>query len=457
MRTFGPISLLTFLKDFPYLAVGPWTLQKPVTLLSVLARTDVEAMRKFLEVAPREVIEGLLPVLLHSVDRRTVAEGMSTVINASHCHKSLLTVLKEVDFEAVAEILKHIPPQNLRLALAIPAQALAAIVRTLDPARRLDIMVEVLTEPESVLEDGLVPLLQITRHPDWVAMVANHVDMDLLLCFVRAVRGRQLATFIDASWPEDFHEDGAVTTLMAMVQDDPEFVAQKLVPLFKNGDAVAMAMLVHAVEPRQLLDVLRRVEVEGVLCLLANTNEELVIRIMRGPLDHCMSEIAGVMATEMQKHPHLAAAIAWNSDQLVKMINNTKEAKRRIRDKMKVLKGKAIREAAAQDLLSLGDLSRGVPSRVEKKHEKDVRGVFSETDDIGRRNSWRRVIEQRRATADGRYGGDSVRQVLSGDGRRPGGGESVRKIFSGRSELSGTSDGGSVRAWLSGRSGPSDR
>lgn len=364
-QTFGPISLLSFMKDHLQLAVGPWTFQKPATLLLILSRSEVHATRKFLKTAPPELVRELLPVLLHSVDRGTATEAMSTVINHVDGHTSMVSVLQKVHVGVAAEVMQEVPAEHLVITLSIPASALVAVVNTLRPERTADIVVEVLTEPTEVLLGGLVPLLSITQYPERAAMVANHVDLELLLCFLRAVPGKQLALFVDASAKEDFEEKGNITKLLRMVEDDPDFVLDKLVPLFARGDAPKMAMLLHSIEPCQLLKVLRRVEVEGVLCLLTNTHEELVIRIFKGPLQKAMSEIAGILARSMMKHPHMATTISLSSGQMVKVINTTNKAKQRLKGKIRsqVSKGKISRGAAPTNSFTFGDFTRGVFSR----------------------------------------------------------------------------------------------
>jgi len=362
----------------PFLVKQPWVYRKPFTMLCVLHRTEAKAMEHFLAHTPQELVEGLMPELLYSIDRQTIVEGLPPIINMVSCHNALISVLKNVDFKVVAEVIRVVPAQHILVAMRSPPRALEAVIAAVDPKLLEDIIVEMLTESPRVLEDSFVPLLTHTRHLARVAMLANHVKIELLLCVLRGVSGKQLAAFVDAMADEDFSNVGSVTRLMRLVESDFDFVVSKLVPLFARGEAEKMAHLVHHTEPRHLLEVLRHVEVEGVLCLLANTNETLVIQILRLPLEQSISsisEIAGTLATAMQRHPSLAATISHQSDQLVRTMKSCKDAKERLRNGIRtsVDRGKLSRGATSEAAYSFGDLTRGVVSKHLRPWRRSLR------------------------------------------------------------------------------------
>jgi len=371
LHTFGPFSLAQLLKDHPFLATQSWAYIKPVTLLSVLYHTDVKAMQSFMAEAPQALVKGLMPEVLYNVDRKTVSVRLPPIINMVSGHDAMIAVLQRVEFDVAAELLRSVPAEHILVALTIPARKLVAVLDALDPRQRKNIFVEVLTETPKVLERSFVPLLTTTQHPKRVAALANRVHIELLCCVLRGVPGLQLAAFIEATTDEDYGDHGHVTKLMKMVGDDYDLIVDKLVPLLARGDAVKMGELIHKVEPRQLLDVLRGVEVEGVLCLLENTHQALVIQTFRLPLEQSLAEIAGALGTAMQKHPFLAATIAHQSEQLVKHARSAKYAKRRLHEGLQtnLHRGKLSRGGSQADAYSFGDFTRGVVRKVsERRH-----------------------------------------------------------------------------------------
>merc|ERR1719203_445855 len=89
----------------------------------------------------------------------------------------------------------------------------------------------------------------------------------------------------------------------------------KAVPLLQVSDPATVAQLVQKVSAKQLLDILRRVEVSGVQRLLENTNIELVIRIFNGPLEAAVGTVAGGLA-EALRNPDVANTVKQLTDRL---------------------------------------------------------------------------------------------------------------------------------------------
>ena len=69
------------------------------------------------------------------------------------------------------------------------------------------------------------------------------------------------------------------------------------------------------VKADQLLEVLRRVEVEGVARILEHTNMDLVLRVFNGPLEAAVGTFASSLA-EAMRHPTAASTVKQMTDRL---------------------------------------------------------------------------------------------------------------------------------------------
>ena len=77
-----------------------------------------------------------------------------------------------------------------------------------------------------------------------------------------------------------------------------------------------MVNLIRGIRAENLLEVLRWVEVDGVLLLLRNTNDEFVIRLFNGPLDFAVASVAGGLVQAMQRNLVDASTVRLLTDTL---------------------------------------------------------------------------------------------------------------------------------------------
>mmetsp|Transcript_96855 Transcript_96855/g.250492 ORF Transcript_96855/g.250492 Transcript_96855/m.250492 type:complete len:292 (-) Transcript_96855:577-1452(-) len=82
------------------------------------------------------------------------------------------------------------------------------------------------------------------------------------------------------------------------------------------SEPTIVAQLVQGVKAKQLLDILRRVEVDRIGVLLQNTNIDLVVRLFNGPLEAAVGGVAGHLAGAMMLDPRAAKGVKQLTDAL---------------------------------------------------------------------------------------------------------------------------------------------
>lgn len=308
-----------------------WSVKKPATTLTLLSHLHVEPTYRFLETAPQADVEALLPVLFSTLERQHLCTVLSKLINSTHCHESLVALMREIQPQSIAEVLMQVPIENLIAVLHAPAKPLSDLVKAISPGGVLaPIVLQFLQRPLYVIEDTIVPMVANTKHTERIAKLFANVNPEVLMWLLGDIPGEQVAKFIDAGFCEDYEPQGHAMLMMEQIVGKEELVLSKLVPVLVRGDVVKLAGLLHEIKPHHLVNVLTVIEVDAFLCMVDNTHPEMSIRMFRVPLDSTMDQVAIRMATTMHQHPKLAEAVAVTSGGSAKVLDTTKRAKRRM-------------------------------------------------------------------------------------------------------------------------------
>lgn len=291
--TFGWCSVFSLVAEYPALIDGNSVLHFG-TVVAMMQRTQVAPFRQLLKRVPVAVFQRALTTYLQEVDRKRLVELFPALCNDAGLVESLAVVQINIEPAYMVEVIKHARPSAVKALLRIAPEILAKLTESLDP-QRFQLLVPMTQEGDHLINDTLVPFITSVEHLERVAAVANTVDPGTLIAILRGVSPERLAAVIDGLGPANFEPGGTAITVLRM-SADPEFVSDKLVPLFERAPVQRLLPVVDGVRPKALMDVLQRVEVEGLLRLIENTDPAITVRLLNGPLEPAVSAMSGRVA-----------------------------------------------------------------------------------------------------------------------------------------------------------------
>jgi hypothetical protein len=315
----------------------------------------VGTVRRFLEFLPAEKVSDVLAHFVSDVPRRRINTVVLPLLNSPKARDPLCEALRFLNPATLIELVNVVELEKINIFMRVPAQKLGRLIENIEPGRASALLMPLLKEPMALLEGTLLPVIIRARHPEHLAVIANHVDISVLLPFVRGVEEMQIVSLLDSLCEEDFRPEGTVIRLLNLLSDDIDFLEKHLVPLVQRGDAQKIAVLLQGMRAEQFTGVLRAVSSEKLLLLLQNLNCSLVVRLCNGPLEELVPVLAGYAGTAMKKSNAIAAVSGHVGDQV--------EAGFAGVDSL-VVRGKLLRGVQRDDRSKVGDFSRGLVSKL---------------------------------------------------------------------------------------------
>lgn len=357
-------------------------------VVTLLCNADAGALRQFNNDVPERTLREILPRILQEFDSARLKASLVPLLNAADLQGTLMELLEVMDTSCIIQLLGNVPAHKLAIVLRAPRGNLADLIAAVDAERIPVVLIPVLQEPEDLLAGTLVPLLEQVRNPGRIAAVANLVETDVLLWFLRGVPADRLAPLIDALSPEDFQAGGTAIALLQQLADARGLVRDKVVPLITRGEPTLIAQIIQGTSANNLLEVLRRVEVDGVLLFLENTNIEFVIRVFNGPLDTAVAAtVAGSFADSL-RNPLVASSLKQLTDGLNDTFQAADQAQQTAVDYAMqnvqrpvldyVRRGKEQRGASGDEAYEFGDFTRGIVQTLSDKFAQDTQ-AFADT------------------------------------------------------------------------------
>eukprot|EP00928_Gymnodinium_smaydae_P040968 TRINITY_DN27748_c0_g1_i2.p1 TRINITY_DN27748_c0_g1~~TRINITY_DN27748_c0_g1_i2.p1 ORF type:complete len:336 (-),score=27.21 TRINITY_DN27748_c0_g1_i2:32-1039(-) len=107
----------------------------------------------------------------------------------------------------------------------------------------------------------------------------------------------------------DVSRDGNLVQLLACVATDLDMLESKVIPFIQRASPDQFLPILRGVKARQLLEVLRSLSVDDLILLLTNTDPELVVRLLNGPLEGVTPIAANGLAAVM-RDPRAAQTVS---------------------------------------------------------------------------------------------------------------------------------------------------
>ncbi|CAK9006998.1 unnamed protein product [Durusdinium trenchii] len=319
--TFGICSLLCILKDYPHLAVV--SSQRPTAALRLMKHLKVNALRRFLTVAPMAPVKSAWSSLLFGLSSECLCRALPSLLNEVEVHLTLAAVMNLLEPGNLLQMLSRVPPTHLLSVCRASPDTMVELLSHVAPNKVRETILFLLLEPQEVIDHGLLPLLLRVRHPKRLALIINAVEKEVLLHLLRHVPGEQLATLVNVfEDDEGFEPDGPVVQLLQEASRDYKLLQEKVTPLIRLMEANKTASVVSGVQPSKLLDVLRQVDCNSVLTLMANANENFVVNILAGPLDGIAAKTAPGVAEVMNEFNALLSVVVDSADQAYELVKS---------------------------------------------------------------------------------------------------------------------------------------
>jgi len=293
----------------PHLA-GLKNLLHPFGLVALLHSCEVGVMHSFCDTCPAETLNIALPELLRHCSTKQLATVLAPLLNDASLHQSLVLILQRVDARRIARIINNVLPEKLDIVLRCPANAVVALVNTVEDGR-IPSMLQLVNYAPS----ALFALLTHAIDCDKAASVVNHVDAEVILGLLGRVSSFRIARVLEAFPPADFGSGGRFIQFLKHLEGERKLTQDKVAPFLQLIDPEVVARLVQGVDGVQLLEVLRSVGAEGVARILENTNIDLIISMWNGPLELAVSLGAGPLSA-LQKDARAAKAIKAVTDKV---------------------------------------------------------------------------------------------------------------------------------------------
>mmetsp|Transcript_82281 Transcript_82281/g.233304 ORF Transcript_82281/g.233304 Transcript_82281/m.233304 type:complete len:437 (+) Transcript_82281:68-1378(+) len=313
---FGPLSALALVCRHPHLLTLS-ALRHPVKLCDLMVRSKASAVRQLCDALPPDVLSRVLDRLLEDVRRSRLVNVLVPVINGgSRESAALRAVARDMDPQCMGEIVDRVPAKNILVFLRAPAEKLVGLLRAVESDNHR-FLISVMLLPPELLEETVVPFLEHLSSPDKLGSLINGLDEpDVLLLLLRGgVAPGQLAGLIDAFGHADLAPGGRGVLLMRELAEHRGLVRDRVLPLLRGGNVEQLARLVQGMPCGPLLEILRRVETENLVALMANTNTDVVVR-MAGELNlfsNHMAHVADGLGRVMLE-PAVAKTISQTTD-----------------------------------------------------------------------------------------------------------------------------------------------
>lgn len=301
-------------KDFPQL-VTKAVLTHPHKVAVLLLNCEVQRINGLATAVPPTKLNETLSQILVDVGCDQIRTSLAPLINNAEVSGTLVNVMQVLQPSTTVALVNLGNPKKLAILLRAPSTVLVGLVSGVDSEQLLKVLVPLMDEPESLLQESVLPLLIQVQQPENLAALVNQSEPELLFWFLRGGQPLALAAFLNSCTAADFRPEGAVIALMHELADHRGLVRAKVIPLIDRAEPQKMAQMVQGVRVEQLLEVLQRLPLEELVRLLAHTNAELVVRLFNGPLESTVSAVAGITAQALN-HPLVAQNVARVTDNL---------------------------------------------------------------------------------------------------------------------------------------------
>lgn len=301
---FGPFSVLVFIQKHPRI-VNTTTLKHPAKLLELLVHSNALAVQQFCDALDEDCLVALFIALLEGVKKARIVNVLVPLLNTSKLHETLLDIVPKMDPHCMAEIIDQVPAENISIFLQTPSEKLSTLVDVVQTEKIPVFLIAVLLQPTDILLRKVVPFLRHLSHPGRLGLIINRLnEPDILLWFLCGdIEGEQLAAVIDTFNLVDFERAEHVLHFLQQLTGHQTLVETKILPLLKNGNLEKIVQLVHGMPCHQLLEVLQRVDTDGILRLMENTNANFIIEISNLLGEAQMATIAQKVAGGMRHSP----------------------------------------------------------------------------------------------------------------------------------------------------------
>lgn len=261
--------------------------------------------------------------LLEGLESGRLCRVLPILLNEVELHQTLAAVMSLVKPNDLIEILSRVPPGHLRAVCKASPESMVQLLSHTEPEKVREMVIPMLLEPQNVIDGSLVPVLAKVQDPTRLAKIINLVDKEVLLHLLRHVDGEHLATLVNAfENDKDFEAEGAVIRLLQEASKDYKLLQEKVAPLMRDVAANKTARVVCGVQPPKLLAVLRQVDCNSVLTLMASANEDLVVQILAGPLDSIATKTAPGVAEVMNELSAFMSVMVEGADQVFEVVKS---------------------------------------------------------------------------------------------------------------------------------------
>lgn len=256
--------------------------------------------------------------LLEGLESGRLCRVLPILLKEVELHQTLAAVMSLVKPNNLIEILSRVPPGHLRAVCKASPESMVQLLSHTEPDKVREMVIPMLLEPQTVIDGSLVPVLAKVQDPTRLAKIINLVDKEVLLHLLRHVDGEHLATLVNAfENDKDFEAEGAVIRLLQEASKDYKLLQEKVAPLMRD-----VARVVCGVQPPKLLAVLRQVDCNSVLTLMASANEDLVVQILAGPLDSIATKTAPGVAEVMNELSAFMSVMVEGADQVFEVVKS---------------------------------------------------------------------------------------------------------------------------------------
>jgi hypothetical protein len=276
-------------------------------------------IRGLVAAVPADKMNDIFAELLRYVKWSRFRSVLAPLINDIRLTRALADVTQVLQPSTAAALLNATTPEKISILLRAPSNALATLVSQIHSDKILKMVLPLMDEPETLLENKVLPLLEGVEHPDRKAAVVNQTEPDILFWLLQGSEPQPLVAVLNSCTPEDFEPDGAVTRLLQELADHRGLVKKKVIPLIDAAEPEKMAQMIRGVKTEKMLEVLQRIPLEDLVDLLAHMNAELVVRLLNGPLESTATAIAGVTAGAL-RNPQTAQTFTQLADNLTRQL-----------------------------------------------------------------------------------------------------------------------------------------
>lgn len=329
----------------------------PLKSLALLTQTDADAVRKLCDELPADTLSEVLPRLLSDVDRERFFKVVIPLLSDARTACKLSKLLGCLQINTILQVVERTSAGKLKIVLGAQEDALTLLMSAVEPDNGVAVLslTTVLNEPDSLLQDTLVPLVNSVNHPERLGQLVSLVEADVLLWLLRGVGAQNLTAILNALSDEDIQPSGSAVVLLRELADNRGLVRDKVLPLLRQAEPQKTARLVQGVEASKLLKVIRSVDVDGLVILLDNTNPDLVVRLFAGSLDSAIAAVAGG-AADVMRQPAVASIVKDTTDHLQEGLSKAEHVLQR---------GQQARGAGEGGGYQFGDFTRGLIASAE--------------------------------------------------------------------------------------------